>query len=478
MVNETFADGIQYVGSSARIAERYRAMKKEVIVIFDVGKTNKKMVLFDAGFRLVHDEEQAFDPIVDEDGVESDNVDEIARWMKSRLKDLVKGPEYSPVGLNFSTYGATIVLLDRSRRRLAPVYNYLKPVDPSVREKLFATYGGEEEFCRCTASPSLENLLNSGVQLMWLKEKKPALCRQLTTVLHLPQYFFFLFSGILTSEPTSVGCHTFMWDFEQMTYHRWLAREGFSLPVPRPNGKLTKVDFEGISLLAGAGIHDSSASLVPYCMKSKGPFVLISTGTWCINMNPFNEEPLTAAQLSQDCLCFLSTDQRPVKSSRFFMGYFHDHWVQRLALDYGVSESEFFRICEDPLLAGNAEDYSSDELVFFPNGGQDYRVDAVSFDPARLNSYQTAYSRLLFELTALCARSVRLVLAKNDSTRLLYVSGGFSRNRAFLHLLSGFFPDKEICCAEMANASALGAALVMAPELGWSVDRFSRPDKP
>lgn len=48
-------------------------------------------------------------------------------------------------------------------------------------------------------------------------------------------------------------------------------------------------------------------------------FILLSTGTWCINMNPFNEDPLTKEQLEQDCLSYMSINQKPVKYSRFFM---------------------------------------------------------------------------------------------------------------------------------------------------------------
>ena len=40
----------------------------EVILIFDVGKTNKKVLLFDRKLALVHEEESRFDEVSDEDG--------------------------------------------------------------------------------------------------------------------------------------------------------------------------------------------------------------------------------------------------------------------------------------------------------------------------------------------------------------------------------------------------------------------------
>ena len=70
----------------------------------------------------------------------------------------------------------------------------------------------------------------------------------------------------------------------------------------------------------GIGIHDSSSSLAPYILGSEHPFILISTGTWCINMNPYNEDPLTAEQLEADCLCFLSVSQKPGEVIAFIHG--------------------------------------------------------------------------------------------------------------------------------------------------------------
>jgi len=42
----------------------------------------------------------------------------------------------------------------------------------------------------------------------------------------------------------------------------------------------------------GFGVHDSSAALIPYLKAQKNPFLLISTGTWSISINPFNKEKL------------------------------------------------------------------------------------------------------------------------------------------------------------------------------------------
>ncbi len=69
-------------------------------------------------------------------------------------------------------------------------------------------------------------MLNSGFQALWLKEKKPGVFGQVKTILHFPQYLSFLLSGRISSEHTSLGCHTGLWDFDHMAYHPWTRQLG------------------------------------------------------------------------------------------------------------------------------------------------------------------------------------------------------------------------------------------------------------
>jgi hypothetical protein len=78
-------------------------------------------------------------------------------------------------------------------------------------------------------------------------------------------------------------------------------------------------------------LHDSSSALIPYFISFHEPFVLLSTGTWCITINPFNNTMLSDYELDEDCLCYLSYEGKPVKASRLFAGYEHEQQVKRLA---------------------------------------------------------------------------------------------------------------------------------------------------
>jgi len=103
-------------------------MKKQVIVIYDIGKTNKKLLLFDLDFNLVSISEDRFPVVRDEDGFECDDIDLITSWITTSLNDLVSGNKFKVIAVNFSTYGASLIFLDKNGNRLTPVYNYLKEV--------------------------------------------------------------------------------------------------------------------------------------------------------------------------------------------------------------------------------------------------------------------------------------------------------------------------------------------------------------
>ena len=433
-------------------------MRKEVIAVFDIGKTNKKFLLFDSSLNLVYQDEQKFPEITDEEGFGCDDIGKIEKWMKDTVTGVIRKDAYYIEALNFTTYGASLMYLDGAGEPLTPVYNYLKPMPEGVLEGFYESYGGVEEFSRNTASPAL-GMLNSGLQALWLKRKKPEVFARVSTVLHFPQYLSYRFTGKKVSEYTSIGCHTAMWDFDNHGYHPWLHREGISLPLPIPNSTVTDVPIESQLVKTGIGIHDSSASLVPYFKATKEQFMLLSTGTWCILMNPFNREPLTTEQLRKDSLCYMSIQQQQVKSSRLFMGHIHDVNVERLSQHFGV-EAGFYKTVRTNVEKILTLLNHKQGRTFFRQGiPADYIDRQVDLSP--FASFDEAYHHLMFDLVDLCLDSLSLIIPADDQTKVVYISGGFARNELFVRLLASRLPGKKVYTSEMDNATALGAAMVV-----------------
>lgn len=240
-----------------------------------------------------------------------------------------------------------------------------------------------------------------------------------------------------------------------MKYHEWLNDKNIVLPVPESNDLTFKVNITNKEVNVGIGIHDSSASLVPYLLFSPQKFILMSTGTWCVIMNPFNNELLTDYQLSNDALCYLSVQQKPVKSSRIFLGYIHHVNVKRIADFFGLTPDfyEFVKTDDNILKA-----LIQNEKVFFKNGMTNDFVD----NAVDLKEYPTAaaaYQQLVVDLTRLAIESLNLVIPENDETKIIYISGGFARSEIFNRLISTLVPGKKVYTTSVNNSSALGAAL-------------------
>jgi sugar (pentulose or hexulose) kinase len=428
---------------------------KKAIAVFDIGKTNKKFLLFGEDYKVLLEEEVRFPEITDDDGFPCDDIEKIEAWITSLLKRILNDNNYQIATLNFSTYGASLAYIDSNGKRCAPVYNYLKPMPQEIKNKFILEYNSDGDFFRKTASPDL-GMLNSGLQIYWLKHQKPEMFGKVKHIMHFPQYIAYYITNKINSEHTSIGCHTAMWDFDNSVYHTWLKKEGILLPAPVANDTITETNVFGKNIKVGIGIHDSSASLVPY-LKTGKEFILISSGTWCINMNPFNPESLTKEELDKDCLCYLSTNQMQVKSSRLFMGHYHDVNLKRLEEHFNVEEGSYKQVKPDK------EKFTSwmkeqKNIFFHPpisNDGINLSVDLNMFA-----SFDEAYNRLMFDLTMLEIDTLKLVIPENDNSKNIYISGGFANNEIFVKLIASYFYRKDVYTSEIANSSALGAAMI------------------
>ncbi|MFW5770445.1 MAG: FGGY-family carbohydrate kinase [Spirochaetota bacterium] len=433
-------------------------MKEKVIAVFDIGKTNKKILLFNSEMDVVYQHATSFAETIDEDGFHCEDIQALEQWMVRTIQSLLKDERYEIKALNFATYGASLVFLDKNGKRLTPLYNYLKEIPATVADELFNQYGGAVEFCRSTASPALDGMLNAGVQILWLKEYRKQVYEQVHSILHLPQYFSYLFTGKIVSELTSIGCHTFMWNFDDHRYHQWISDKNIPLPKPLANSHTFTVSANNTPLKCGIGIHDSTASMVPFLAGSDEKFILISSGTWCINMNPFNTSPLTVEQLKNDCLAYISTCGESVKSSRIFSGFIREINNARLADYFSVDEDRFKTVSVNREYITRF--LSSSEKMFFSNGIPDDYCDN-SVDLSVFSGYEEAYHRLLYDLSLMNKEAIDRILSPGDDIKNIYVTGGFAGNEIFIRLLATLYPDKRIFTADIEHATSQGAALVL-----------------
>ncbi|WP_156309310.1 FGGY-family carbohydrate kinase [Sphingobacterium endophyticum] len=422
-----------------------------VVAIFDVGKTNKKLFLFDEHYQIVFEKSARFLETVDEDGDPCENLESLRLSVFDSLHEVFRKTDFEIKAINFTAYGASFVLIGEDGQPVAPLYNYLKEYPEELKNELHNSYGGLEQFSLDTASPDLGSL-NSGLQLYRIKKEKPKVFAETFCSLHLPQYLSFLLSGQMYSDKTSIGCHTALWDYNKQEYHQWVKDNRIEeklAPIVNAD-EVFSANFPGSTFLIGSGMHDSSSALIPYLLNFHEPFVLISTGTWCISLNPFNHSPLTKHELEQDCLFYLSYAGDPVKASRLFAGHEHDIQTKRIADHFGITTAKFRNMEVDWNLISKLEEGNlSDDLSAFS------KIDLNGF-----SSYEEAYHSLMLHLVKAQVKSTNLVSQKGKITRV-FVDGGFSKNLIYMNLLAKEYPEVEVYAASMAQATAVGAALVI-----------------
>ena len=429
-------------------------MKKKCCLVFDIGKTNQKYFLFDADFKILAREKISISKIEDEQGHIAENIQEIVSWMKKSFQTLLASEIFEIHMVSFSGFGATLIHLDDNGQLVAPVYDYLKPVDNDTFIPFYRDYGPESVFATQTGSKNL-NLLNSGKQLYWLKYKHPAIFEKIRHSLHLPQYLSYVFTGKMFSEYTSIGCHTDLWDYDKKDYHTWVKSEGFDRFFPPIVETQTTVikNIQGRNISFGIGIHDSSSALLTYLLKEKEPFILLSTGTWCINFNPFSKDSLfDEKQINAGATAYMKIDGSPVKSSRLFLGEEHRLKVEKL-IEYFNKPKFYHRGLElekqviEKVLKKSKKHFHW-KYLDNSNAPTDDNIDFPNFE--------IGYYQLMRELTDLLKVEIDVIC--ETLPKRIYVDGGFSDNKIFLALLKKQFTHQKIIAEPASFACALGAA--------------------
>lgn len=432
-------------------------MKQKVTAVFDIGRTNKKFFLFDKNYKEVYREYTSFEEIKDEDGYPTDNLAALQIWLKALFQRILNHEEFTIKAINFSTYGASFVNLDENGNPLTPLYNYTKQIDEDLVDNFYKKYGPELELTRITGSPR-SGLLNSGMQLYWIKHTKPEIFKKIKYSLHLPQYLSFIFTGIPLSEYTSIGCHTSLWNYEEKDYHNWVYKEGINkILAPLVSTETSiNMNYNGTRIKIGVGIHDSSSALLPYVRSVKKPFVLVSTGTWSIALNPFSDAPLTNKETDAGCINYMRINGKPVKSSRLFLGNEYKLQVTELAEKFNVDKDYhktiefdydvYFEIVKEFQHCFKWKSFSNENMP--------------SKTTYSYNTFEHAYHQLMIELVQLQVQGIKKTADTQEIDRL-YVDGGFTDNDLYIKLLSHYLRGMKLRTTKASLGSALGAAIAI-----------------
>ncbi len=428
-------------------------------LVFDIGKTNKKLFVIDEKFQVVFQESKKFAEISDEDGFPMEDLDSLEEWILSSVNRVISNQNILIEGVNFSTYGASIVCLDDEGKRCVPFYNYLKPLPDDFQDHFMGKYGPKELFEQQTSGPYL-GMLNSGLQLYFLKYYRPNIYGKVKIVLHFPQYLSSLLGLNHVNDYSSLGCHTGLWNYEKKKFASWVLKEGFSELFP----SISTEDFEKVGKLKiGKGIHDSTASSLPYIKGFKESFILLSTGTWNIAMKPSDLTPIQPEDLKKDTVLFMTPEGLPIKSTRLLMGLHFQEIVQKFSQVFQLTSDEIkdvkydskykdLRTLPHKLILNHQ--LLEPERFGFVNGTN----DNIGF----FESFDHLIHQLIFEVVDLQIASMRPLLV--SPPKAIFIDGGFTKNEIFIKTISDKMKPIPLYKSKRPIGSAMGACLMIREE--------------
>lgn len=291
------------------------------IAVMDVGKTNVKLVVQD-----IETDEEIF-VRTRPNGVEAAppyphfDVEGIWAFILDALRDAAAAHPIDAISI--TTHGATFALMAEDRLAL-PILDY----EAHEPEALATAYDRVRPPFSESFTPRLPGGLNAGAQIYWLARTFPDAFASVTAILPYPQYWAFRFSGVMASEPTSLGVHTDLWAPSRGAFSSFAVAEGWDrlfAPMHSAFDRLGSVTSE-VAAMTGldpstpviCGIHDSNASLLPHLLARPAPFTVLSTGTWAIVLAVGGD--LSKVDGARDGLANVDAHGHPVPSSRFMGG--------------------------------------------------------------------------------------------------------------------------------------------------------------
>jgi len=409
------------------------------LAVFDVGKTNAKLIAFSRDGEIL---EQLRHPqqIVVDHGLRVLDVDGIFDWLETALADL--GGRRRLSGLMVSTHGATCALIGRDGALAAPILDYEQDFPAEVNAEFARIAPPFAE----THSPNLPGGLNFGRTIFFQEWADPTLAKRARYILSYPQYWCWRLCGALASEVSFLGCHSQMWnprtgEFSSLALSRgWVEK----FPPFAPAGALVG---ERNGLGVHNGVHDSNAAFYYYKSLGFSRFTLISSGTWMIIFNP--DCPLDRLDPTRDMLANVTVDGEPVATIRFMGGREYD-------VISGQARQE---VSVEMLQHAIARDQMA--LPSFAAGGPFPAHAGRLVGPAPEDTADRAAIATLY-VAMMTAESLDLVSSSGD----IILDGGLAHNVALCATLAALRPGQSLYRNTNAEGTAMGAAALAFRALG------------
>lgn len=452
---------------------------KYAIAALDIGKTNKKVVVYDDKMRRLALRTREIGTIRVEN-FDVEDVDAIFSWFLGELREL--GRDFPIRVITVSAHGAAVVCVGVDGRPTLPPIAYTNEVDSGVHRRFWAAMGNAHELQRLTATAEIKPLINVGKLLWFQRERWPREFERTAHVLFFPQFFTYLLSDVASADITYTGCHTYLWDYGKNDWSFVVDRLGVRDKLPKRPGlpqeglgcisaRVAAETGLGANTLVTLGIHDSNSSLIPYLISQKEDFLLNSTGTWCVAMHSAESVEFTPEEMGKMVFYNLSYRGDPVKTSILLGGLEYSFYANMLMRRHGRSDWPIY----DPamyssilrerrsfilptLMPGTGQFPDSAARVI--DGDEVFPVDELASGrqwPKVFENYLGGFALANLSLAIQTRIALRRVGLKPGIR--VFIEGGFRQNKNYLSLLGALLPDNPIYVTALEEATSFGAAL-------------------
>ena len=455
-------------------------MLEYAIAVIDIGMTNKKLAVYDDALNQIEAEYKNFPPIM-VGGLQTHDLAGMEDWFLDRLAAAAK--KYPVKAIAVSSHGASFACVGADGRVCVPCVFYTEEPGDAFHERFYALFGKPEDLQAKTGTPAFKAMINPAKGILFAKERFPEAFAKTRLLLNYPQYWGFRLTGKAGAEGTYVGCHSYLWDWTEGRWSDVAVKLGIADKMPAELNNswdgLGTISAEvaartGLSrdVIVTMGIHDSNSSLLPhFAKKGAGGFILNSTGTWCVVMNPVEKYGFAPDELGKVVFFNQSAFKTPVKTAVFLGGMEFETWSKLLMdLNGRADLPPFDKALYDKVLERKAL-FILPEIVAgsgqFPGsapraveGGQSYLIEAIRSGasvPPSFRNYEEGIAALRISLAI--QTLVALDRAGLDGTKEVFTEGGFRKNEAYNALLSAALPDNKVSLTNIDEATALGAAM-------------------
>jgi sugar (pentulose or hexulose) kinase len=219
------------------------------------------------------------------------------------------------------------------------------------------------------------------------------------------------------------------------------------------------------------GIHDSNASLLPHLAKKPGQdFILNSTGTWCVLMHPQEKYAFGPGELGKVVFFNRSAYLQPVKTTIFLGGMEYEQWSGLIGKTCGVKPADPGPAAY-PTVFQDKDCFILPEVVpgsgQFPGSraravekGKTYLLEDIQSGKAVPAFMQDpAKAMAVLNASLVIQTQVALERAGLAPGAEVYTEGGFRKNADYNGLLAAALPGTPVKLTDIAEATALGAAM-------------------